>query len=81
MEVKIAFDTEKESVEDLKKLVANLQELIQQREHRKIIPSNVPENESQGIDVSTRQKTDGGCEIIPFKNMEETMEKIFSGKN
>lgn len=89
MEVKIVFDTEKESVEELKKLIANLQQIVDKRQSGQ---SNVAEeplpqqpesfnHQPKKSEQQQRQKTQGGCEIIPFQDMDDTMEKIFSGKN
>jgi len=80
MEVKIIFDTEKESVDELKKLIANLQQIVDKRENRQSYSSEQPLPIQQPQNM-VRQKTSGGCEIIPFQNMNKTMEKIFSGKN
>ncbi|MBU2590125.1 MAG: hypothetical protein KKA65_00050 [Nanoarchaeota archaeon] len=87
MEVKITFDTEKETIGDLKKLIAHLQQIVDQKENRQSYsPVNQnsqtmfkPEKIEQNQQFN-RQKTSGGCEIIPFQDMNSTMEKIFSGK-
>ena len=76
MDVKIMFNTERDSVEDLKKLVKYLQELIAKKEsqgHESY--SSIENSESKNP-----EKTEGGCSIVPFQDMTETMEKIFSGK-
>lgn len=72
MEVKIVFDTEKDSVEDLKKLVKYLQNLIEKKEANNFDQQPVQNNE--------QKKTEGGCSIVPFQDMSDTMEKIYNGK-
>jgi len=86
MEVKISFDTQKDSVEELKKLVANLQDLIAQRENRQ--QAKAEQNPAEQHSYSQAEpsfsnrskKTDGGCQVIPYQDMTATMESIFSGK-
>lgn len=75
MEVKIVFDTERDSVEELRKLVSKLQELIAKRERGE----NNPSFDCQSQDKAD-EKTGGGCQIVPFEDMSDTMEKIYSGK-
>ncbi|MBI4447642.1 hypothetical protein HY643_01555 [Candidatus Woesearchaeota archaeon] len=87
MEVSISFDTEKESIGDLKKLVAGLQELIAEKEGRS---GSAPQQQQAYTQASspqtnsfqqqTPQKTAGGGRVIPFKDMTSEMSSIFSGK-
>jgi len=79
MEVRIAFDTEKDSIEDLKKLVAGIQELIDRKE--KELYKEKPQQTAQQTPIR-EGKTVGGCRIVPYdKKIEETMSQIFSGKS
>ena len=72
MEVQIKFDTEKESIEDLKGLVAALQDLIKKRE------SGQPVNNASQIkepEVKAGQ-TSGGGRIIPYEDMSMQLSQI-----
>ena len=80
MEVKISFDTEKESVDDLKRLIAALQDLISKREKgnslgNPLANSNVTRPsqirveqpvQAQPAQVQTSGQTSGGGRIIPY---------------
>ena len=93
MQVNIKFDTEKERLENLKKLVDALQQLINYREGKN--PSVVKEKidtpqivedyqiqkeENTITELKETQKTEGGCRVVPFENMDSTMSQIFSGR-
>lgn len=93
MEVKISFDTEKESVDDLKRLVAALQDLISKREKfpslgNTLAAPNISKpmmqkqeiRESQQVQAPAGDKTSGGGKLIPFQEMGDMMSKIYSGK-
>lgn len=89
MEVKISFDTEKDTVEDLKKLVAGLQDLIAQREGspQPVQQQSQPKPQSyeppkpQAAQQMVDKRTSGGGRVIPYQDMSGEMAKIFSGKN
>ena len=80
MEVCIKFDTQKESVEDLKKLVRSLQQMIEQRE-KGMRPEQV-KIQDQNVQPSQRGtgQTAGGSRIVPYEDMTDTFSRIFSGK-
>ena len=91
MEVKISFDTEKESLEDLKKLVDALQDLITKREKNPNLTNTVINTTSQQRTDNIKQnnpaqqaisnsQTGGGGKLIPYEDMTDTMSKIFSGR-
>lgn len=96
MEVKISFDTEKDSVDDLKKLVAGLQDIINRREGNQPKPLNANnqqyspslqrpiQSSSQSSDSqqanAQQKKTSGGCRVIPYEDMSDKMSQIFSGR-
>ena len=92
MEVKISFDTEKESVEDLKGLIAALQDLISKREKAGSLgnplatstitrPSQVsmPSSQLQQTRVPTSGQTTGGGRVIPYEDTSELLSKLASG--
>ncbi len=82
MQVNLSFDTEKEPVDNLKKLVDALQQLIQHRGGTSSSPASV----SQQISSSVQQqnpvpdKTAGGCRVVPYEDMSGKMSQIFSGR-
>lgn len=95
MEVKIAFDTEKESVEDLKRLVIALQDLISKREKGNSLgnplatsnitrPSQVKvessQSQQQTVQVPASGQTTGGGRVIPYEDMSDVLSKIVSGR-
>ncbi len=95
MEVKISFDTEKESIEDLKRLVGALQDLITKREKGNSLgnplsasnvtrPSQVKvEAQAQTqpqVQVPTGGQTSGGGRVIPYEDMSGVLSKIVSGR-
>lgn len=92
MEVKIAFDTEKESVDDLKRLVMALQDLISKREKSSSLsnplttanvarPSqmNVPQAKVEEK-KTTPENYSGTGRIIPYEDMSGVLSKIVSGR-
>ncbi len=95
MEVKISFDTEKESVDDLKRLIAALQDLISKREKAGSLgnplaasnitkPSQVKIESSQPQQTqapSTSGQTSGGGRVVPYEDMSHLLSKIASGEN
>ena len=95
MEVKISFDTEKESVEDLKRLVMALQDLISKREKGNSLgnplatsnvtrPSQVkveaPVQTQPQVKVPASGQTSGGGRVIPYEDMSDVLSKIVSGR-
>ena len=92
MEVKISFDTEKESVDDLKRLVQALQDLISKRE--KVNSLGNPLAVSKPVTMQITQPTQtvapnpqanpdtknysGHGRLIPFEDMSDKMADIFS---
>ncbi len=93
MEVKISFDTEKEKIEDLKRLIASLQDLIEKREKSSSLgnplAASVLKKPSQvKIEVQQPQPnvqvksglTNGGGRVIPYEDMSGVLSKIVSGR-
>lgn len=93
MEVKISFDTEKESVDDLKRLVLALQDLINKREKANSLgnpltassvtkPSQVRiETQQQTQQTSSSGQTNGGGRVVPYEDMSSLLSKIASGRH
>ncbi|MBI2148579.1 hypothetical protein HYU23_02775 [Candidatus Woesearchaeota archaeon] len=95
MEVKIAFDTEKESIEDLKRLIVALQDLINKREKANSLGNPIAtSNLTKPSQVKVEQKevekpvqapatgqTSGGGRVIPYEDMSDLLSKIVSGKH
>ncbi len=93
MDVKISFDTEKESVEDLKRLVVALQDLISKREKvsslgNPLAASNVtrpsqvhvqPSHQSQP-QVPAGGQTTGGGRVVPYEDMSHLLSKLAAGR-
>lgn len=88
MEVKIAFDTEKESVQELKKMVTWFTELISRREttsNNKIqsnpVTMSTPQiNTPQKPEIPAGGKTAGGGKILEYQDLTDTMSKIYGGR-
>lgn len=93
MEVKISFDTEKESVDDIKKLIFALQDLVNKREkisstNNSMTHASKPQNiQVQAVQTQSLQsqpnssgQSAGGSKFTPYIDMSDTMSKIFSGK-
>lgn len=96
MEVKISFDTEKENVDDLKRLVGALQDLISKREKSTSLgnplatssvtkPSQIrvessPQPQQQTVQAPAGGQTSGGGRVIPYEDMSGVLSKIVSGK-
>ena len=81
MQVNLSFDTENERVDNLKKLVEALEQLIASREGRTYQPgqkqtSTVPTVEQK----AASDKTAGGCRVIPYEDMSGKMASLFSGR-
>ncbi len=87
MEVKIAFDTDKESVQDLKRLLNFVQELIVKRESgapamtatQVQMTTNKVQQPTPTVLPTNKTQSAGGGKIIPYQDMSGTMSKIFSG--
>ncbi len=94
MEVKITFDTEKESVEDLNRLIAALQDLVQKKERavtlgNPLTASSITKpaqvhvqrpQQSQQQNVLASGQTAGGGRVIPYQDISGLMEKVLSGR-
>ena len=94
MEVKITFDTEKENVDDLKRLVAALQDLINKREKSSSLgnpmataniktPSQSRVEQKPQVQQNPNQdpaKYTGHGRLIPYEDMSGTLSSIFSGR-
>lgn len=82
MQVNLSFDTEKESLENLQKLVDALNQLIASRggnPHQNL--ANVATSMSQPQQQKPMpDKTSGGCKVIPYEDMSGKMANIFSGR-
>ncbi len=95
MEVKISFDTEKESVEDLRRLIAALEDLIAKREKAAALgnplaaaaitrPAQVKMEQpqvQQQASVPAGGRTAGGGRVIEYQDISNVMVKVFSGKS
>ena len=90
MEVKITFDTEKESIEDLQRLIAALQDLVTKKEKAATLgnplatntitkPSQVKGEQAQQ-QTPTSGQTAGGGRVIPYQDISHLMEKVLSGR-
>jgi len=75
MKVNIQFDTETENLDNLKKLVNALQELIDHREGKKVETSQTKEEPKR-----CSAKTSGGCRVIPYEDMSAKMSAILYGR-
>ena len=92
MEVKISFDTEKEKVDDLKRLVMALQDLISKREKSSSLgnpmttanvtkPSQMNVPQEQVVEKkTTAENYTGTGRIIPYEDMSGVLSKIVSGR-
>ncbi len=78
MQVNLSFDTEKENIDNIKKLVEALQHLIASREGKPIQASQVVTAQTPSQHVP--DKTGGGCRVIPYEDMSGKMANIFSGR-
>ena len=90
MEVKISFDTEKESIEDLKRLIASLQDLIAKREKSDSLgnpltassmPKPVQVKAETPAQPAASGQTTGGGRVVPYEDMSSLLSKIASGKH
>ncbi len=93
MEVKITFDTEKESVEDLNRLIAALQDLVEKKVKAvtlgnplaslsvtKPAQAQQPQQTQQQRNVPAGGQTAGGGRVIPYQDISNLMDKVLSGK-
>ena len=86
MQVQIKFDTEKESLDDLKRLVSSLQDLINQRENsvvsqgrQAVSPQQIMPQPVQANPVSGN--TSGGGRIMEYDPaVGDLLSKFASGK-
>ena len=94
MEVKISFDTEKESVDDLKRLVGALQDLISKREKSNSLGNplasssitrpaqvSVPQPQVQQTQSVSSGQTAGGGRVTPYEDMSHLLSKIAQGRH
>ncbi|GEM_PF-1659484 len=93
MEVKISFDTEKESVDDLKKLVGALQDLIAKREKSAHLgnpfsasvtsPTQIRTEPAPAVQQTLKPaptgQTSGGGRVVPYEDMSKMLSKLASG--
>ncbi|HIH15052.1 MAG TPA: hypothetical protein HA360_04135 [Nanoarchaeota archaeon] len=83
MQVNLSFDTESEKVDNLKKLVEALEQLIASREGRTYQPGQKTQPASVAAPIEQKaapDKTSGGCRVIPYEDMSGKMANIFSGR-
>ncbi|MEK6864420.1 MAG: hypothetical protein AABX27_03955 [Nanoarchaeota archaeon] len=95
MQVQLSFDTEKESLDDLKKLAMAIQDMISEREKQcGIAPSQPAGNQPQANSYQPQQfqqtpkpvpkegKTSGGGRVIPYDEKVSDMMSslLYSGK-
>ena len=84
MEVNLRFDTEKEPLDNLKKLVDALQQLINHRNGNSSSPVQVSTQISSSVQPqqqkTAQDRTSGSCRVIPYEDMTGKMSQIFSGK-
>ena len=83
MQVNLSFDTENEKVDNLKKLVEALEQLIAHREGRTYQAGQ--KQASTAVAAPPEQKpmnsqTAGGCRVIPYEDMSGKMSTLFSGR-
>jgi hypothetical protein len=80
MQVNISFNTESESLQNLKKLVDALQQLIDHREGKQ---SSAHLSSTQTSIPSVKvppARTSGGCRVIPYEDMSDKMSALLSGR-
>lgn len=81
MQVNLSFDTENEKVDNLKKLVEALEQLIAHREGRSYQPGQKQvQTATVAVEQKTVDKTSGGCRVIPYEDMSGKMSSLFSGR-
>lgn len=80
MQVNLSFDTEKENLDYLKKLVEALQQLIASREGKFFQATQIVTAQTQQQPQNAPDKTSGGCRVIPYEDMSGKMSSIFSGR-
>ncbi|MDI6736988.1 MAG: hypothetical protein QME12_00545 [Nanoarchaeota archaeon] len=93
MQVQISFDTEKESLDDLKKLAMAIQDMISKRERQcGMAPSQPAQQQQQSYQPQQFQqtpkpapkegKTAGGGRVVPYDdNLSNMMSSLlYSGK-
>ncbi|MSR85972.1 hypothetical protein EXS74_01085 [Candidatus Woesearchaeota archaeon] len=81
MQVNLSFDTESEKVDNLKKLVEALEQLIASREGR-TYQAGQKQTSTVAAPVEPKpvnSQTAGGCRVIPYEDMSGKMANIFSG--
>jgi len=74
MEVRITFDTEKESLNELKRLVASLQDLIKKREKSQVLNNPLTTNSIKTpsqIKLEEQQKVEANTSINQFSSSDQ----------
>jgi len=92
MEVKIGFDTEKESIDDLKKLIAALQDLVDKREKSTSLGNPLGSSsmsnpyqmrtqtpQPQQTHVPANGQTSGGGRVVPYEDTSHLLSKLATG--
>ncbi len=80
MQVNLSFDTENEKVDNLKKLVEALEQLIAHREGRSYQAGQKPIQTVASEQKPASSSTAGGCRVIPYEDMSGKMSSLFSGR-
>ncbi len=91
MEVQLKFNTETESIEDLKKLRSWVDDLIKKRgDGQKSEPSNmiltqtatekVPAQPVSQPKPQNKTRTSGGSSVVPYEDMSGMLSKLASGE-
>lgn len=79
MQVNLTFDTEKDSVEEFRKLLNYIEQIIadkegiKQPEQRAQTSSNVPKPQAP-------TKTTGGCRVVPYQDLSDALFSLCSKK-
>lgn len=93
MNIKLSFDTEKDNLDDLKKVCAILQEIIRRRENKmplseinlcnvkyKEEPKVIQQDKKQVFEQSKNTKIHNNYRFVPYEDISDTMNNVFKGK-
>lgn len=77
MQVNLSFDTEKDTVEDFRKLLEYVRQILAEKEGKQA-PVQDNDTKPQNKDNNQQARTNGGCRIVPYQDLSNQLFSLCS---